>query len=79
VYEQVGCAVMEWIELAEGTDRWDVRLWIVSSFLMVRTGGMCGNGLYRVASGYEQVGCAVMECIELARGTNRWDVRLWTG
>jgi len=47
VYEQVGCAVMDWIELAEGTDRWDVRLWTGSSRLRVRTGGMCGYGLDR--------------------------------
>jgi len=46
-YEQVGCAVMEWIELTEGTDRWDVRLWTVSSCLMVRTGVMCSYGLDR--------------------------------
>jgi len=47
VYEQVGCAVMDWIELAECTDRWDVRLWNVSSYLSVRTGLMCGYGLDR--------------------------------
>jgi len=41
----VGCAVMDWIELTEGTDRWDERLWIGSSWLSVRTGGMCGYGL----------------------------------
>jgi len=46
-YGQVGCAVMDWIELAECTDRWDVRLWTVSSCLSVRTGGMCGYGLDR--------------------------------
>jgi len=38
---------MDWIELTEGTDRWDVRLWNVSSWLRVRTGGMCGYGLDR--------------------------------
>jgi len=46
-YELVGCAVMDWIELTEVTDRWDVRLWTVSSCLSVRTGGMCGYGLDR--------------------------------
>ena len=44
---QVECAVMEWIELAEGTDRWDVRLWTGSNWLRIRTGGMCGYGLDR--------------------------------
>jgi len=46
-YEQVGCAVMDWVELTEGTDRWDLQLWNVSSCLRVRTGGMCGYGLDR--------------------------------
>jgi len=36
---------MEWIEMAEFTDRWDVRLWIGSSCLRVRTVGMCGYEL----------------------------------
>jgi len=39
-YEQVGCAVMDWIEMAEDTDRWDVWLWTGSSWMRVRTGGM---------------------------------------
>jgi len=45
VYGHVGCAVMDWIELAECTDRWNVRLWTGSSWLRVRTGGMCGYKL----------------------------------
>jgi len=47
VYGQVGCAVMDWIEMAEETDRLDVRLWTVSCWLRVRTSGMCGYGLDR--------------------------------
>jgi len=43
----VGCLVTDWIELAEGTDRWDVRLWTGSSWLSVRTDGICGYGLDR--------------------------------
>ena len=43
----MGCAVMDWIKRAEGTDRWDVCLWTGSSGLRVRTGGMCGYGLDR--------------------------------
>jgi len=39
--------VMEWIEVAEDTDRWDVRLWTASRWLSIRTGGMCGYGLDR--------------------------------
>ena len=35
----MGCAVMDWIELAEGKDRWDVRLWTGSSWPRIRTGG----------------------------------------
>jgi len=46
-YELVGCAVMDWIELAECTNRWDVRLWTLSNWLRVQTGGMCGYGLDR--------------------------------
>jgi len=42
VYGQVRCAVMDWNELAEITDRLDVRLWTLSSWLSVLTGGMCG-------------------------------------
>jgi len=38
---------MDWIELAERTDRWDVLLWTGSSCLRVRTGGMFGYGLDR--------------------------------
>jgi len=45
VYEHVGCAVMDWIEMTECTDKWDVLLWTVSSCLSVRTVGMCGYGL----------------------------------
>jgi len=39
--------VMDWIDLAEGKDWWDVRLWTGSILLSVRTGGMCGYGLDR--------------------------------
>jgi len=46
-YGQVGCAVMEWIELDQDTDRWDVRLGTGSCWLRIRTGGMCGYGLDR--------------------------------
>jgi len=41
---------MDWIELAEDTERWDVRLWTGSSWLRIRTGGICGYGLDRVGS-----------------------------
>jgi len=44
-YGQVGCAVMDWIEVAEDTDRLDVWLWTGSSWLSLRTGGMCGYEL----------------------------------
>jgi len=70
---------MEWIDLAECTDWWDVRLWTGSSWLSVRTGGMCSYGLDRAGLGYEQEGCAVMDWIELAQNKDRWDERLWTG
>ena len=70
---------MDWIELVQDTDRWDVRLRNGSCCLRIRTGGMCGYGVDRDGSGYGQVGCAVMEWIELAQDTDRWDVRLWTG
>jgi len=39
--------VMETIELSEYTDKLDVRLWTVSRWLSIRTGGMCGYGLNR--------------------------------
>jgi len=39
-YGQVGCAVMDWIEMAEDRDRWVVWLWSGSSWMRVRTGGM---------------------------------------
>jgi len=70
---------MEWIELAEDTDRWDVRLWTGSSWIRIRTGGMYGNGMDRAVSGYGQVGCAVMDWIEIAQDKEMWDVRLWIG
>jgi len=70
---------MDWIEPAEGTDKLDVRLWTGSSWLRIRTSGMCGYGLDRAGSGYGQVGCAVMDWIELAQYTDKWDVWLWTG
>jgi len=44
-YGQVGCAVMDCIELDQDTDRWDVLLWTGSRWLSVRTGGMCGYEL----------------------------------
>jgi len=77
-YGQVGCVVMDSIELAQYTDCWDVRLWTGSRWLRIRTGEMCGYGLDRAGSGYEQEGCAVMDWIELAQNKNRWDERLWT-
>jgi len=46
-YGLVGCAAMDWIEMAECTDRGDVCLWAGSSWLSVRTVGMCGYGLDR--------------------------------
>ena len=79
MYGQVGCVVMNWMELAEGTERWDVRLWTGRSLLRIRTGGMCGYGLDRGGSGYGQVGCADMDWMEMAEDRDRWDVRLWTG
>ena len=66
----MGCAVMDWIVVAEDTDRWDVWLWTGSRRLRVRTGGMCGYGLDRGGSGYGQVGCAVMDLIEVAQDTS---------
>jgi len=71
--------VMNWMEMADDTDRWYVRLWTGSSWLRIRTMGMCGYGMNRVSSGYGQVGCAFMDWIEVAQDTDRWDVRLWTG
>jgi len=71
--------VMNWMELAEYTDRWDVRLWNGSRWLSIRTGGICCYGLDTVSSGYGQVGCAVMDWIEVAQDTDRWDVMLWNG
>jgi len=70
---------MDWIELADGTDRWDVWLSTGWSWLRVRTGGMCGYGLDRGGSGYGQVGCAVMDWMEMSEDRDRWDVLLWTG
>jgi len=70
---------MDWIELAQYTNRWDVRLWNVSSWLRIRICGLCGYGLDRAASGFGQVGCAVMDWIELTEDTDRCDLRLWTG
>jgi len=70
---------MDGFELAQNTDKWDVRLWNGSSWPRTQTGVMCGYGLDRVGSGYGKVGCAVMDWIELAECTDRWDVRLWTG
>jgi len=69
---------MNRMEMADDTDRWDVRLWNGSRWLRIWTGGMCGYGLDRGGSGYVQVGCAVMDRIELDQDTDRWDVRLWT-
>jgi len=46
---------MDWIELAQDTDKWDLRLWNGSSWLRIRIGGMCGYGLDRAGSGYGQV------------------------
>jgi len=71
--------VMDWIDLAEGTDWWDVRLWTGTSWLCYRTGGMCGYGFDRGGSGNGQLGCAVMDWIEVVPNTDRLDVRLWTG
>jgi len=62
---------MYWIEVAQDADRWDVRLWIGSSCLRIRIGGMCGYGLDRAGSGYGQLGCAFMDWIDLAEDTNR--------
>jgi len=62
---------MDWIELARNTDRWDVRLWTESSWLSVRTGGMCGYGLDRTACRYGQVGCVVMNWMEMVEFTDR--------
>jgi len=47
VYGQVKCEVMDWIELDQYTDRWDVQLWTGSSWLRIRTVGMGGYGLNR--------------------------------
>jgi len=69
---------MDWIEVAEHTDSWDVWLWTGSRWLMLRTGGMCGYELDGTGGGYGQVGCAVMDWIEVDQYTDRWDVRLWT-
>jgi len=44
----VGCEVMDWIEMAQDTDRWDVQLWTGLTWLGIRTGGICGYGLNRV-------------------------------
>jgi len=57
----VECAVMDWIELAQDTECWDVRLWTGSSWLSIRTGGMYGYGMYRAGLGYGYVVCAVMD------------------
>jgi len=70
---------MDWIEVAQDTDMMDVWLWIGSKWLSLRTGGMCGYGLYRAGRVNGQVGCMVRDWIELAQYTDRWDVQLWTG
>jgi len=70
---------MDWIEVAQVRDRWDVRLWTGSRWLRIRTCVMCSYGLDRVGSGYGQVGCAVLDWIELAQDTDRWDVLLCKG
>jgi len=36
---------MDWFEMAECTDRWDVLLWTGSRWLSVGTGGICGYEL----------------------------------
>jgi len=74
----VGCAVMDWIEVAQVTDRWDVRLWTGWRCLRIGTGGMCCYGLDRGGSGYGHDGCVVVDWIEMAEFTDRWDVWLWT-
>jgi len=43
----VGCAVMDWVEVAQDIDRWYVRLWTEWRWLSLRTGGMCGYGMDR--------------------------------
>jgi len=63
---------MDWIELAQDTDMWDVRLWTGSSWLRIRTGRICVYGLDRAGSVYGQVRCAVMDWIELAEHTDSW-------
>jgi len=67
---------MDWIELVKHNDRWDMRLWIGSSWLRIRTGGLCVYELDRAGPGYRQVGCVSMNRIELAQDTERWDERL---
>jgi len=47
VYGQVGCEVMDWIELAQYTDMLDVQLWTGSRWLRIGTGGIGGYGLNR--------------------------------
>jgi len=44
---QVGCMVMESIDLSEYTDRLDVRLWTGSRWLRIRTVWLCGYGMDR--------------------------------
>jgi len=68
---------MDWIELDQNRDRWNVRLWNGSSWPRIRTGGMCGNGLDRDCSGYGKVFCAVMDWIELDQDKDRWHILLW--
>jgi len=72
VYGKVGRAVMDWIEVAQFADRWDLRLWTGWRWLRIGTGGMCGYVLDRGGSGYGQVGFAVVEWIELAEVTEKW-------
>jgi len=67
---------MDWIVLAQYTDRWDVQLWTGSSWLRIRTRGMCGYGLNRAGRGYGLLGCVVMDWIELPECSDRWDVWL---
>jgi len=62
---------LDWIELSQDKDRWDVMLWTGSTCLRIRTGRMCGYGLDRACSANGQVGFAVMDLIELAEDTDR--------
>ena len=70
---------MDWFELAQNKERWDVLLWNGSSWPRIQTGGMCAYGLDRVCSVYGKVGCAVMDWIELDKDKDSWYVWLWNG